>query len=152
MIALEENTMLILSFWTESEDPVYTVYSSVCIFWMQYSMAKPHYSNEPPHDKTNKMMCAQRRLRSAWASAQSDHSLHCSHEETLGPQLPIERTAKTLIRLCGCPGWSESSLGTHVILLVLSWGSSNVRMITAIFFGRLKFSDFYGIGTPENVL
>ena len=29
-----------------------------------------------------------------------------------------------LIRLGGCPGWSESSLGTHAILLVLSWGSS----------------------------
>ena len=28
---------------------------------------------------------AQRRLRSAWASAQSDQSLHCPHEETLGP-------------------------------------------------------------------
>ena len=28
-------------------------------------------------------------------------------------------------RLNGCPGWSESSLGTHAILLVLSWGSSN---------------------------
>ena len=30
------------------------------------------------------------------------------------------RTAKTLIRLGGCPGWSESSLGAHTILLVLS--------------------------------
>ena len=30
------------------------------------------------------------------------------------------RTAKTLIRLGGCPGWSESLLGTHAILLVLS--------------------------------
>ena len=29
---------------------------------------------ELPHDKTNKMTCAQRRLRSAWASAQSDQS------------------------------------------------------------------------------
>ena len=28
------------------------------------------------------------------------------------------RTAKTLIRLDGCPGWSESSLGAHAILLV----------------------------------
>ena len=35
------------------------------------------------------------------------------------------RTAKTLIRLGGCPGWSESSLGTHAILLVLSYGGSN---------------------------
>ena len=30
------------------------------------------------------------------------------------------RTAKTLIRLVGCPGRSESSLGAHVILFVLS--------------------------------
>ena len=31
--------------------------------------------NEPPHDKTNKNdLCAQRRLRSAWASTQSDQS------------------------------------------------------------------------------
>ena len=28
--------------------------------------------------------------------------------------------SKTLIRLGGCPGWSESSLGAHLILLVLS--------------------------------
>ena len=32
------------------------------------------------------------------------------------------RTAKTLIRLGGCPGWSESSLGAHATLLVLSRG------------------------------
>ena len=51
---------------------------------------------------------------------QSDQSLRCPHEEALGPKLPIERTAKTLIRLGGCPGWSESSLGAHVILFVLS--------------------------------
>ena len=30
------------------------------------------------------------------------------------------RTAKTLIRLGGCPGWSESSLDAQAILLVLS--------------------------------
>ena len=63
--------------------------------------------------KPTKCLCPQRRLRSAWASAQSDHSLRCPHEECLGTWLPIERTAKTLIRLGGCPGWSESSLGTQ---------------------------------------
>ena len=31
-------------------------------------------------------------------------SLCCRHEETLGPKLPNERMAKTLIRLGGCPG------------------------------------------------
>ena len=63
--------------------------------------------------KPAKWLCAQRRLRSAWASAQSDQSLRCPHEGSLGPELPNERTAKTLIRLGRCPGWSESSLGAH---------------------------------------
>ena len=42
-------------------------------------------------------MCAQWRLRSAWAPTKSDQSLCCLHEESLGPHLPIEHTAKTLI-------------------------------------------------------
>ena len=37
--------------------------------------------------------------------------------------LSVERTAKILIRLGGCPGWSESSLGAQSFLLVLSWGA-----------------------------
>ena len=45
--------------------------------------------------KPQNYLRAQRSLRSAWASARSDQSLRCPHEETLGPQLPIERTAKT---------------------------------------------------------
>ena len=48
-----------------------------------------------------------------WVCAQSDQSRRRPHEETLGTWLPIERTAKTLIRLGGCPSWSESSLGAH---------------------------------------
>ena len=63
--------------------------------------------------KPTKWMCAQRRLNSIWASAQFDQSLRYPQEETLGPYLPTERTAKTLIRLGVCPGWSESSLGAH---------------------------------------
>ena len=35
--------------------------------------------------KPTKWVCAQRRLRSAWASPQSDQSLCCPHEESLGP-------------------------------------------------------------------
>ena len=71
------------------------------------------------------ILCAQRRIRSAWESVQSDQRLRCPQDETLGPYLPIERTAKTLIRLGGWPGWSESSLGPYVIFSVLSWGGSN---------------------------
>ena len=51
----------------------------------------------------------------------SDQSLRCPHEESLGPKLPTERTAKTLIRLDRCPGLSESSLGAqpHFVMLWL---------------------------------
>ena len=63
--------------------------------------------------KPTKWLFAKRRLRSTWASAQSDQSLRCPHEESLGPYLPIEHTAKTLIRLGRCPGWSESLLGAQ---------------------------------------
>ena len=67
------------------------------------------------HDTTKptKWLCARRRFRSAWASAQFDQSLRCPHEESLGPSLPIKRTAKILIRLGECPGWSKSSLGAQ---------------------------------------
>ena len=40
-------------------------------------------------------ICAQRRLRSAWASAQSYHSLRYLHEETLGSWLHIGRIVTT---------------------------------------------------------
>ena len=90
--------------------------------WAFGSAKLKQYMYEPAHDKTNKNgMSAQRRLRSAWVSAQSDQSLRCPHEESLGRKVPIERTARALIRLGGWPGWSESSLGRHGILLVLSW-------------------------------
>ena len=53
------------------------------------------------------LLSAQRRLWSDWADAQADQSL---------------------IRLGGCPGWSESTLGTEFILLVFSWGGSNDKI------------------------
>ena len=58
-------------------------------------------------------------------SEDSDQPGH-PHEESFGPCLPIECLVKTLIRMGGCPGWSESSLGAQVILFVLSWGGSVV--------------------------
>ena len=62
-------------------------------------------------------MCAQ---WSDWASAQSDQSLRCALNGYLSILALFKRTAKTLIRLGRCQGWSESSLGAHAILLVLS--------------------------------
>ena len=77
-------------------------------------------SNEPPHDKTNKM------------TAHSEDSDQPGHLPSLirvfamcSTKALFMRRAKMLIRLGGCPGWSKSSLGAHVILLVLLWGGSS---------------------------
>ena len=47
----------------------------------------PFYCYDTRRDMTKptKWECIQRRLKSAWASAQSDQSLRCPNEETLGP-------------------------------------------------------------------
>ena len=68
------------------------------------------------HDKTNKLTCA-----ASEDSAQSRHlpsliSLRYQHKKALDPWLPIKHIAMTLIRLGGCPGWSESWQGEQVIL------------------------------------
>ena len=78
-------TVMILSLWTDtlgqrtSVIKIYTICHSVCIFWSQFSIVKP----ECPHfsrlmTKPTNWLCTQRRLRSAWASAQSDQSLCCA--------------------------------------------------------------------------
>ena len=59
------------------------------------------------------------RLRSTWLSTQSDQS-SLSARRNLGSVATIECTAKTLIRLGGCPGWSTSSPCVRIILFVLS--------------------------------
>ena len=68
-----------------------------------------HFELSRHATKPTKYQCAQWRLRSAWASAQSS--------------LPY------LIRLHGCPGWSETLLGAQVILLVLSFAGSFISML-----------------------
>ena len=81
---------------------------------------------EPPHDKINKMACVPSEDSDQPGHPPSLINLPCPHEESSGPsKLPIHwGTAKTLIRLGGYPGWSESSLGAQIMLLVLSRGSS----------------------------
>ena len=59
-----------------------------CLTWYLYKQCmyiNVYYYNssvvankyEPQHNKSNKTMCVQRRLRSAWTYTQSDQSLHC---------------------------------------------------------------------------
>ena len=71
---------------------------------------------EPPHDKINKMTAhSEDSDQPGQASAQSDQSLRCPHEQTLGSELPIERTAKTLIRqdVCFVVPWLILSIACH---------------------------------------
>ena len=113
--------------------------------WFQYENWSTAWQNQQND------LCAQRRLRSAWAFAQSDQSQRCPPEAKLGPKLPIEHTAKTLIRLGGCPGWSESSLGTKVILLGLSWGGSKCFFLEPIYAAHIHFITFFTFRTEPNM-
>ena len=54
------------------------VYTCILDIWVQVYVSRDM-------TKPTKWLCAQRRLRSAWASAQSDQSLRCPYEEALGP-------------------------------------------------------------------
>ena len=83
-----------------------------------------HTRYEPPHDKTNKMVCAPRE-----DSYQPGHlpslirvlAVCMKKPWVLSYPLSAQRR---LIILGRCPGWSESSLGAQIILLVLSWDGS----------------------------
>ena len=63
-------------------------------------------------------VCAQQRLKSVCVSAESYQSHHSPREVTLHPCLSRMRIANILIRLCECAGWSESSLGAHILKYV----------------------------------
>ena len=54
------------------------VYICILHIWVKVHMSRDM-------TKPTKWLCAQRRHRSAWVSAQSDQSLRCPHEEALGP-------------------------------------------------------------------
>ena len=81
-------------------------------------------SFEPPRDKTNKMTVrpAKTQISLGIRPVCSESSL--SAWRKLGFLATHWAHSETLIRLGGCPGWSESSQGAHAILLVLSWGGS----------------------------
>ena len=93
---------------------------------------------ELPHDKNQQNdLCAQ-----------SDQSLRCPHEETLGPQLPIEHTAKT-----DQTGWKPRLIRVftrhkgHFVGFVMWWlnrayPENNFKICAS---NILKFHKFYGL-------
>ena len=82
--------------------------------FMQSKEISTHLSNDMT--KPTKWLYAQRRLRSAWASAQSDQSFCCHMKKSGVLSYPLSAQQR-LIKWGGCPGWSESSLGAHSLLL-----------------------------------
>ena len=68
--------------------------------------------------KPTMWLCAQRRLRSAWASTQSDQSLHCP----LGSLAPHWAHSEDSDQTGRMPRLIWVFAGRTVILLVLSWG------------------------------
>ena len=88
-------------------------------------------------------VCTQRSLRSAWASAQSDQSISCALSRYLKTQAFFMRTAKALVRLGRCPGWSESSLGTQAfcwfVMLRLIWMFMQTKLCTSKTLKKIKW-------------
>ena len=60
-------------------------------------------------------MCAQRRLKTSCASAQSDQSLRCPHEEILHPWLSKKCPVRIMIEPREYATWSESEKGHFLI-------------------------------------
>ena len=69
-------------------------------------------------------LCAQRKLRSAWASAQSDQSSLCTPWVAKDPMV-LHADSKDQMRM---PRLSWVFAGAHVILLVLSCAGSVILM------------------------
>ena len=93
-----------------------------CFLVTRRSYYKPKVTKniiKPQHDKTTKWLCAQRRPRSALASAQTVQSLRCALSRT---QAFFMRTAKTLIWLI------RVFAGRTVTLFVLSCRGSIISL------------------------
>ena len=77
-----------------------------------YTKAKEVLNMSRDMTKPTKWVCAQRRLRSAWASVQSDQS-SLSARRKLGSLATHWVHSENLDQTGRMPGWSESSLGAH---------------------------------------
>ena len=93
----------------------------VCISLSWYD-----WKYEPPHDKTNRMTVrpAKTQISLGICPVWSVFTVCMKKASVLSYPLSAQQR---LIRLGRCPGWSESSLGTHAILLVLSCRGSYVE-------------------------
>ena len=84
---------------------------------------------EPVSSIRYKLVCAYSEDSNQSVHPHSVISLSFLHEQMLDPWLSTERLFKTLIRLCGCAGCSESSMGAHDnVYLLLDTYSNNIQL------------------------
>ena len=96
---------------------VYTVCQDLSVQKLRIVMVLSKISFEPQHDKINKMTCA--------PSEDSDQPEHPpSWSKSLLCTQWVAKDPKFLHVGSKCPGWSESSLGVQVTLLVLPCAGS----------------------------
>ena len=95
---------------------------------------------QPPYDKTNKwhVRPAKTQISLGIRPVLSESSLSAWRQ--LGSLATGWAQANTLIRLGGCPGWSESSTGRTSILLVVSLGGSFLVSFSIQFVLFLEFT------------
>ena len=85
----------------------------------QYDNTETNYfwnvaiASKPPHDKTNKIACEPSQDRSAWHLPYLIRGFIVCMMKAWVLSYPLS-AQRRLIRLGGCPGWSESWLGTHL--------------------------------------
>ena len=103
---------------------------SLLQLWLLFGIRVSHLMTKP-----TKWLCVQRRLRSVWASAQSDHSLLYLHEES-SHWVHREDTDQTgrMPRLI----WVFA--GCTATLLLFSWGSSEFCFCSVSSFVRQEHS------------
>ena len=74
-------------------------------WWLLWVLWPIQYYMSRDMTKPTKWLCAKQRLRSAWASAQSDQSLRCALNGYLRTQASFMRTVKRLYRVWSITYW-----------------------------------------------
>ena len=90
---------------------------------VSFSCELAHFYLNRDMTKATKWLCAQQRLRSAWASAQSDQS-SLSAWRDLGPLATHWAHSENSDQSGWMPRLIRVFAGSSLILLVLSWGGS----------------------------
>ena len=91
--------------------------------------------------------CAQRRLKTVWASAVWSES-YCA--VWVANDLNFRQSDGALVRLGGCPGWSESSLYAQVILLFGAADHFVTKTASLFLITSSKLRTFEHCGLPLN--